>query len=41
MDKPNMYIVIKEFIAQGKVKELRRESRGKGRPTVIYGTVSA
>ena len=39
ISKPNMYVIIAECVAKGDVKELRRESRGKGRPTVIYAKV--
>lgn len=40
MGKANVYIIVQEFIATGKVKETRRVSQGRGRPTVMYEKVS-
>lgn len=40
IEKTKMYFLMRDLLAQGKVRELRRESRGRGRPTVIYGVVA-
>ena len=33
------YFIVKEFIKEGTVQEVRKEPRGKGKPTVIYKKV--
>lgn len=40
MGKANVYVIVQEFIASGKVRETRRVSQGRGRPTVMYQEVS-
>lgn len=41
MGKANVYIIVREFIAEGKVKETRRVPSVRGRPTVMYEEVSS
>jgi hypothetical protein len=35
----SLYFIVKEFIKEGTVQEVRKEPRGKGKPTVIYKKV--
>lgn len=39
MDKLAFYAIAKQFKDEGKIREVRRESRGRGRPTVIFTKV--
>lgn len=39
MDKLNIYVYIRELVEQGVIEEVRRESHGRGRPTVIFQKV--
>jgi len=36
MEKTNIYFIVQDFVTKGGIEEVRRESRGQGRPTVIY-----
>lgn len=40
MERTRIYPTVRQYVELGKIKELRRESRGKGKPTVIFGAVN-
>lgn len=39
MDKLSFYAIAKQFKEEGRIEEVRREARGRGRPTVIFAKV--